>query len=159
MHPIEMFFSIHHPLARKVNATFNGSVGGTVMVEISAAPDFIHNVKSGTLHSGFATIILDSIMGGAVMGTLKQIVPIATIGLSIHHMRRPLANEIIKGKAVCTGVHHDVAYVTGELFGENGEPIAISSGTFMIGTRGTSIRDKTTGNETGDTSKLQESRI
>ena len=159
IHPIQLFFSSHHPLARKVNATFEGSKGGTVMVEITATPDFVQNRKSGTLHSGFSTIILDSIMGGAVMGSMSKLMPIATIGLSMHHLRRASANETIKGKAVCVDVHNDVAYVTGELFGENGEPVAIASGTFMIGTRGTSIREKSSGSNAPDKTKLEESRI
>ncbi len=141
-HPIQLFFSSHHPLASKVNATFEGSVGGTVFVQIEAAEGLVHDVSSGALHSGFSTIILDSIMGGAVMGTLEQLMPIATIGLSMHHLRRPIVGEKLKGKAHCTNVHNDVAYVTGELTSESGEPLAIASGTFMIGTRATSIRSK-----------------
>ena len=142
MHPIQMFFSSHHPLASKVNASFEGSKGGTVHVQIEATPDLVQHKGSGRLHSGFATIILDSIMGGAVMGTLAQLMPIATIGLSMHHLRRPVVGEKLKGKAECTGTHNDIAYVTGELHGEDGAPVAIASGTFMLGTRGTSIRDK-----------------
>jgi acyl-coenzyme A thioesterase PaaI-like protein len=148
-----MFFSSHHPLANKVQATFDGSIGGTVYVQIEATPDLVQRPSDNSLHSGFATIILDSIMGGAVMGTLKQLMPIATIGLSMHHMRRAIAGETLKGKAICTGTHNDVAYVTGELLGENGEPVAIASGTFMIGTRGTSIRSKS------DKAKTEASRI
>lgn len=152
-HPIQLFFSGHHPLASKVNATFEGSKGGEVFVQIEAPDGLVHDVETGALHSGFSTIILDSIMGGAVMGTLKQLMPIATIGLSMHHLRRPIAKEHMTGKAICTSVHNDVAYVTGELFGENGDPLAIASGTFMIGTRGTSIRSKS------DQDQKTESRI
>ena len=68
--------------------------------------------------------------------------PIATVGLSMHNLRRPVAGEVLTGQAVCTGVHNHLAYVTGELNGENGEKVAIASGTFMLGTRGTSIREK-----------------
>lgn len=148
MHPIQLFFSSHHPLAKKVEATFEGSVGGTVHVQIAAPNDLVQRPESNTLHSGFATIILDSIMGGAVMGTLTQMMPIATIGLSMHHLRRATAGEKLTGKAVCTGTHNDVAYVTGELLGADGMPVAIASGTFMLGTRGTSIRNKTKATET-----------
>lgn len=153
MHPIQMFFSSHHPLANKIQASFEGSKGGTVHVQIEAQKDLVQNVEKSTLHSGFATIILDSIMGGAVMGTLSQLMPIATIGLSMHHMRRAVMGEKLTGKAVCTGTHNDIAYVTGELLGADGQPIAIASGTFMLGTRGTSIRKKSEEN------KSVESRI
>lgn len=141
-HPIQLFFSSHHPLAGKMEASFEGSTGGTVKVEITASPDLVHDRENATLHSGFATIVLDSIMGGAVMGTLRELQPIATIGLSVHHLRRPVAGEKLKGSAVCSSTHNDVAYVTGSLMGEDGETVAIASGTFMIGTRGTSIRTR-----------------
>ncbi|MGB7285414.1 MAG: PaaI family thioesterase [Salaquimonas sp.] len=142
LHPIQMFFSSHHPLASKVNASFEGSVGGKVLIEIEALDSFIRDEKTRILHSGFATIILDSIMGGAVMGMLTKVQPIATIGLSMHHLRKPVAGEHISGHAHCTAIYNDVAYVTGELHDQNGEAIAIANGTFMIGTRGTSIREK-----------------
>jgi len=142
LHPIETFFSSHHPLAARLEASFEGSEGGTVKIRIVSPPDFRAYLGETSLHSGFGTIVLDSIMGGAVMGTLTQLIPIATVGLSIHHLRRPLASEVLTGEAICTGVHNDLAYVTGELAGEDGEKIAIASGTFMLGTRGTSIREK-----------------
>lgn len=153
MHPIQMFFSSHHPLASKVNATFEGSEGGIVFVQIQGADGLVYDGKTNRVHSGFATIVLDSIMGGAVMGSLEQLMPIATIGLSMHHMRRAIAGEKITGKAECTQIYKDVAYVTGELTGENGDPLAIASGTFMIGTRATSIRSK------AENDKKTESRI
>lgn len=141
MHPIQMFFSSHHPMARGLQADFSGSEGDTVKIAIHA-PD-VFDGGNGRMHSGFATIVLDSIMGGAVMGTLEKMMPIATVGLSIHHLRKAEVGEAIVGGAVCTGVHNDLAYVTGELTTQDGEKLAIASGTFMIGTRGTSIREKT----------------
>jgi len=153
LHPIQMFFSSHHPLANKLHATFEGSNNELVLLQTIAPPELVHNVEAMTLHTGFSTILLDSIMGGAVMGSLEQVMPIATVGLSIHHLRRPRAGEKLNGKAICTGIYNDLAYVTGELVDGENEPIAIASGTFMLGTRGTSIREKA-----GTPSKV-ESRI
>lgn len=141
-HPIQVFFSSHHPLAARVEADFEGSAGNTVHVSLKATADLVADMKTGKLHSGFATIVLDSIMGGAVMGTLKQLMPIATVGLSVNHLRKPVAGETIRGKAVCVSHHNSLAYVTGELIDENDQPIAIATGTFMIGTRSTSIRNR-----------------
>ncbi len=138
-HPIEMFFSNHHPLAKGLSADFTGSLGGNVKLLLDAPHVF--DGGKGTMHSGFATIVLDSIMGGAVMGMLEKLQPIATVGISIHQLRKARVGEAIKGVACCTRVHNDIAYVTGELTSGE-EKIAIASGTFMIGTRGTSIREK-----------------
>ena len=153
VHPIQLFFSSSHPLASKVDADFEGSVGGLVKIKIAASADFVHDARGSRLHTGFATIVLDSMMGGAVMGSLEKLQPIATIGLSVHHLRRPDAGEMISGYSKCTDIYNDIAYVTGALNGEDGTPIAVASGTFMIGTRGTSIRQKS------DTNGKVESRI
>jgi acyl-coenzyme A thioesterase PaaI-like protein len=142
LHPIELFFSSSHPLSAKLEASFEGSRGGLVKIRILSPEIFRSDTQTRSLHSGFATIVLDSIMGGAVMGTLTQVMPIATVGLSIHHLRRPQAGETLTGEAFCTGLYNDLAYVTGELSGEDGAKVAIASGTFMLGTRGTSIREK-----------------
>lgn len=151
-HPIELFFSERHPLSRHVKASFTGSRGDTVRVSVEAPAAFVGEISSGTLHSGFATIVLDSIMGGAVMGVLTKITPIATVGLSCHHLRRPKQGEKLRGEAVCRRVHNDLAYVTGELRTETGEVLAFASGTFMTGTRATPIRER-------DSAQQRESRI
>jgi len=142
LHPIQIFFSSHHPLASRVQADFSGSAGDTVRVAIKAPQDLVQDSETNSLHTGFATIVLDSIMGGAVMGSLEQLVPIATVGLSVSHLRRPVSGETIHGKATCVSVYNSLAYVTGELRDGNEAPVAIATGTFMIGTRATSIRDR-----------------
>ena len=142
LHPIQVFFSSYHPLANRVRADFSGSAGNTVRVAIEAPADLVQDTEAASLHTGFATIVLDSIMGGAVMGSLEKLVPIATVGLSVSHLRRPAAGETLHGEAVCVSVYNSLAYVTGELRDKNEEPVAIATGTFMIGTRATSIRDR-----------------
>ncbi len=142
MHPIEMFFSEHHPLSQFVKADFSGSEAGHTKAFLVAAGAFAE-ADGVTVHTGFSTYMLDTLMGGAVMGILQKVQPIATVGLAISHMRRPNGGEPIHGSASCKGVYQDLAYVTGEFRSEADEVLAIASGTFMIGTRATSIRNKT----------------
>lgn len=143
VHPIELFFSKAHPISSYLDVAFEGAEGGTVRVRVTGSPSFIRDNRTGELHSGFATLVLDSIMGGSVMGVLEILQPIATVGLSVNHLRRANSGETVLGKAVCTGVHGDLAYVTGELVSaDHGDVLAIATGTFMIGTRRTSIRDR-----------------
>jgi len=141
-HPIDLFFSEAHPLTAYVSPDFSGTSGSHVVFTLNAPDHFIQDSKTGELHTGFATIVLDSVMGGSVMGVMTEFKPIATVGLSVSHLRRPIAGEKITGEASCDGVYEGLAYVKGELRDGDGEPLAIASGTFMIGTRATSIRDR-----------------
>jgi acyl-coenzyme A thioesterase PaaI-like protein len=142
-HPIQYFFSTHHPMCRFISADFTGSAGGKVLISAKTPSALEAEASGGVVHSGFATVILDSIMGGAVMGVLTKVQPIATIGMSVHHLRRPAIDEPILGWANCERIHNDVAYASGELKSADGEILAFGSGTFMLGTRGTSIRHRT----------------
>lgn len=140
-HPIHFFFSSHHPLWKTIKFDFSGSKDDTVLVK-TAAPEILrYNDEDNRVHTGFSTLLLDTIMGGAVMGVLSKIEPIATVGLATNHLRRADIGEVITGKAVCNGIYNNLAYVSGELTSEAGEILALSTGTFMIGTRSTSIRN------------------
>jgi len=71
-----------------------------------------------------------------VLGQIKMLQPIATVGLTVQHMRRAVRGE----KLVCVGhmegIHHDMAYLSGHLkTAEAGEVLSTATGTFMIGTR------------------------
>lgn len=143
LHPIERFFSADHPISRFINGSFEGSKDGYVVVNLTAPEALIHQKQTGLLHSGFALIVLDSIMGGAAMGTPGARFPLATVNLSINDLRRPRAGERLKGEANCVSIYNDLAYIKAELVSlEKGDVIAIASGTFMIGTRASSIREK-----------------
>lgn len=143
-HPIELFFSDAHPITAYVDPQFTELDGGTIGFEMDAPAHFIRGEADGTLHTGFVTIVLDSVMGGAVMGVMEKLQPIATVGLSVHHLRRPVSGERLRGRAVCTGIYSDLAYVTGQVTNADGsETLALASGTFMIGTRATPIGERT----------------
>lgn len=142
MHPVAHFFSTHHPVGALIKADFSGSAGAVVKARLEA-PEVMRVRDGQALHTGYLTVVLDSIMGGAVMGILEKVQPIATVGLSISHLRRPLVGESLRATATCTGVFKDLAYVTGDVRAADGETLAIASGSFMIGTRATSIRNRT----------------
>ncbi len=64
-----------------------GFAEGVLSVELEATPEYVADEATGALHSGFATLALDTVMGGAVLGSLDKIQPFATAGLTSQHMR------------------------------------------------------------------------
>lgn len=135
-HPAERFFSGGHPIVQYLALEFKGASNGVLVVELAAPEAFVVDVKTGRLHPGLATLVLDTVMGSTVMGELERIQPIATAGLTTQHMRRPVAGE----KLICTarfgGIHQDMAHVGAQLTArDTAEVLSTASGTFMIGTR------------------------
>ena len=136
MHPAERFFSAQHPINAYLKVRFVGVDETTLSVELEAPEAFVVDPSTREVHSGLATLVLDTVMGGAAMGTMKVIRPIATTGLTVQHLRRAKAGEALVCKAVKVGEHSQIAHMTGELRSrENGDILTTATGTFMLGTR------------------------
>ncbi len=143
MHPAERFFSSGHPISSFLTIRGYETDRGRVTVYFDAPAAFVAGADGKTLHSGLATLILDSVLGGAVMGALEKIQPIATVGLTTQHMRRPVMGEKLACSANVEGFHQGVAHVTGRLVSEaDGQTLSTATGTFMIGTRATPLGER-----------------
>ncbi len=142
-HPAERFFSTQHPISTflKIHSfTFDKNVS---RVAFDAPQAFVIDARSGQLHSGLATLVLDTVLGGAVLGILENPAPIATVGLTTQHMRRPVAGEKLICIASVEGVHEGMAHVTGRIVTEDGgEVLSTATGTFMLGTRAKPIGER-----------------
>ena len=135
-HPAEIFFSSNHPISSYVSVRFVGVEDHVLTVALEAPGAFVENEATGEVHSGLATLILDTVLGGAVMGEIEKIQPIATVGLTTQHMRRAVKGEALLCKARFEGIHHDMAHMSGKLLNaETGETLSTATGTFMLGTR------------------------
>ncbi len=134
--PAERFFSAQHPLNATLQANFLGIDGNTLTVSLVPGAAFVADPESGDIHSGFATLALDTVMGGAVMGMMEKLQPIATAGLTTQHLRRPLVGEKLLCHARCEGFRKDIAHMSGQLVcAKTGEVLSTATGTFMMGTR------------------------
>jgi acyl-coenzyme A thioesterase PaaI-like protein len=143
MHPAERFFSSGHPLSSYLTIRSYDADGGKVTIHFDAPAAFVSGSDGRTLHSSLATLVLDTVLGGAVMGSLDKIQPIATVGLTTQHMRRPVAGEKLACSAFVEGIHADMAHVTGRLVSQaDGQTLSTATGTFMIGTRATPIGER-----------------
>jgi acyl-coenzyme A thioesterase PaaI-like protein len=135
VHPAERFFSSAHPISKFLTIDAYEADDRSLTVRFKAPSAFVEIAASGRIFSGLATLVLDTILGGAVMGSLKQLQPIATVGLTTRHMRRPKSGEALACSARVVGTHAGMAHVTGELTAADGEILSTATGVFMIGTR------------------------
>lgn len=136
-HFARQFFSSHHPLLSSMAFEFIQTTTDTVIVEICASEKFM--VETNRIHSGFATLVLDTVMGGVVLGSLTVPQPIATVNLTTKHLGDIFPEQWL----TCTGTliltRNDVAIVHGSIApkDQKDNPVAIAHGSFMIGTRST----------------------
>ena len=136
LHPAQRIFTSEHPVTKTLDVEFLGVADGVLSVSFIAPASMVSDTQSGLVHSGLTTLILDTVMGGVVMGEMDPVQPIATTGLTVQHLRRPLAGEKLLCRAKVEGMHADVAHVTGRLVTEDdGELLAAATGSFMMGTR------------------------
>jgi acyl-coenzyme A thioesterase PaaI-like protein len=135
-HPAQTFFSSAHPISEYLAITFLGVENHVLTAALDGPEAFVEDPSTRRLHSGLATLVLDTVMGGTVMGEMGRIQPIATAGLTTQHMRRPFAGENLRCSCRFEGIYHEMAHVSGQLIAANsGEILSTATGTFMIGTR------------------------
>ena len=134
-HPIEQYFSFKHPLTEYLPMEYAGLEDGLLTMRVDVPEHFVADPETGAVHSGFATLVLDTVLGGAVLGHLKVPQPIATVGLTTQHLRRAVRGEKLVCRVKVEGIHYDMAHLSGQLASTGGETLSTATGTFMIGTR------------------------
>ncbi len=100
-------------------------------------PELAGDPRTGVLHGGAITTLLDACAGAAVFVRLWSPDPIATLDLRIDYLRPATPGRDTFARAVCYHVTRSVAFVRALAHhGEPERPIASASATFMLGTRG-----------------------
>jgi uncharacterized protein (TIGR00369 family) len=97
------------------------------------AENLIGNPKTGVVHGGVITTLLDTLGGLAVMAAAPEGRPVATLDLRIDYLKPATPGMNIRGVAECYKLTASVAFVRGHAFHEDtSDPIAHCTGTFMI---------------------------
>ena len=96
----------------------------------------VGNPDVGTLHGGAITALLDAASGASVFAALTEWVPIATLDLRIDYLRAGEPGRDVQARAHCYKLTHNVAFTRAVAYHDDEQdPIATSSGTFMLGTK------------------------
>ncbi len=96
-------------------------------------PEFVGNPRTGFLHGGVITSMLDATCGVGILIRLKKRTRIATLDLRIDYHRPAVAKGMIFCEARCYNVTRNVAFVRGVTYADDKDrPIASATGTFMI---------------------------
>lgn len=100
------------------------------------AERLVGNPETGVLHGGAISALMDAVCGAAVFQALRKPMAIATLDLRIDYLRPATPGRDVRARAHCYKVTRHVAFVRGVAFHDDeDDPIATSTGTFMLGTR------------------------
>ncbi len=110
---------------------------GKGFMEVAYHKSLIGNPKTGVVHGGVITALLDTLCGVVVMSAIPEGTPLATLDLRIDYLHPATPGEMIRASAECYKVTEHVAFVRGLAYHDvAADPIANCTGTFMLAATG-----------------------
>lgn len=107
------------------------------MLSVPYQDRLIGNFRTGVLHGGVITAVLDTVGWLAIAALLPEATAIATLDLRIDYLRPAQPGQTIRATARCTKITSSIAFACGVAFHEReDEPIAQLTGTYMLGSTG-----------------------
>ncbi|GAA3565236.1 PaaI family thioesterase [Nonomuraea rosea] len=102
---------------------------GTIEVAFLASDRFVNPV--GAIQGGFLAAMLDDTLGPALVATLPDGQFAPTLDLHVQFLRPARPGRLVgRGKVVRRG--RQVCFMSGELLGPDGEPVAVATATAHI---------------------------
>jgi uncharacterized protein (TIGR00369 family) len=103
-------------------------------------PVFVGDTRSGVLHGGVVTAMLDESCGMAVQLALEGTRAIATLDLRIDYQKPATPGLDIKAHSHCYRVTRSIAFVRSTAFQESeDDPVATATACFMVGANRTNM--------------------
>ncbi len=113
-----------------------GLAEGEATVKLPWAEHLVGNPDTGVIHGGVITSLLDACAGAAVFMKLPEPTPIATLDLRVDYYKPATPRAHVHARSFCTKMTRNIAFVRGLAYHDDeDDPIASSTGTFMVGTR------------------------
>lgn len=89
--------------------------------------------KTGVIHGGVITALLDVACGFSIFMKLPEIKPMATLDLRMDYLKPATPGRAILGGAVCYKLTSELAFVRGAAYHETpDDPIAMAVGIYMF---------------------------
>lgn len=127
---------------------FNAALGlqvvdiapNVVVLELPWREDLVGNPRTGVLHGGAITALLDACSGAAVFLAMQTPIPIATLDLRIDYLKPAVAQRNVFARAECYKLTRSVAFVRAIAYqNDESDTVASAASTFMLSTKGESV--------------------
>ncbi len=123
------------PHAQALGMTLEDIDAGTAVISMPYAEKLVGDPKTGVVHGGAVSALMDTCCGAAVMSHPSNPSGTATIDLRIEYLRAATPGQTITTRATCYHVTRSVAFVRATATDENEDvPVAMATGTFTAGT-------------------------
>lgn len=121
------------PHSRELGMEISEMGDGTAEITMAYDKRFVGDPKSGVIHGGAVSALMDTCCGTAVISHPDVPGPTATIDLRIEYMRAATPGQTITARAECYHVTRSVAFVRATTFDEDfTRPVATATGTFTV---------------------------
>ncbi|MCG2634153.1 MAG: PaaI family thioesterase [Gammaproteobacteria bacterium] len=113
---------------------------GYSVVMIEPSERHIGLPESGAIHGGILSTLIDSACGIAVLSMLERSVSIATLDLSLHHIKPSTGSAPIYASATCCKLTRSMAFLRSEVYQQSADNLLAHGGTtFMLGANHTKL--------------------
>lgn len=121
------------PHARALGMQVETMHDGEVSLSMPYADHLVGDPRTGVVHGGAVSALMDTCCGAAVMTHPKNTGSTATIDLRIEYLRAATPGQTIVAKASCYHVTRSVAFVRAMAVDADEEnPVAMATGTFTV---------------------------
>ena len=121
------------PHARALGMELVEATPGVVEIAMPWNPDFVGDPRTGVLHGGVISALMDTCCGAAVLTHPDRPTTTATIDLRIDYLRAATSGQRVRTRAECFHMTRSVAFVRAVARDGGDTPVAPATGTFMVG--------------------------
>lgn len=121
------------PHARALGMELVEATPGVVEIAMPWSEEFVGDPRTGVLHGGVISALMDTCCGAAVMTHPTRPATTATIDLRIDYLRSATPGQRVRTRAECFHMTRSVAFVRAVARNEGDTLVATATGSFTVG--------------------------
>lgn len=121
------------PHARALGMELVEATPGVVEIAMPWSEEFVGDPRTGVLHGGVISALMDTCCGAAVMTHPTPPATTATIDLRIDYLRSATPGQRVRTRAECFHMTRSVAFVRAVARDEGDTLVATATGSFTVG--------------------------